>query len=362
MASKTFRFPGIGNTERWTLTSFCVVLGLGFVLGQGPFLTAQVTPQGTQSSGLTPTVAGSLPTPTADATADEYAISSGDVLDVYVYDVPELSHSYTVNQAGTITVPLLTEPVPIAGLTADEAARALEQAFQQSGRLRRPEVAVSLKQSLAGSVAVEGAVRSPSIFPELGRVRLADILVQCGGLADDAGDVTISRGPLAMRALARDGGQPTPTLTLAVKKIMDVTDPASATAVWPGDRVVVDRQLADVYYVMGEVGRPGGYTLQRGHEELTVLRAIALAGNQGPTAKTSKVFIIRKDPSAPRGRDEITLDLKKIIKGNAPDPKLQADDILFVPGSAGKKALRTIESAPGLIVAGAGGTAIAAAH
>jgi polysaccharide export outer membrane protein len=304
--------------------------------------------------------AQSLP-PSAVPVSDQYLINPNDVLDVYFYDVPELSHAYTVSPSGAITVPLLPQPIQAAGLTPDQVARAMEEAFRQSGRLRRPEIAISLsKTSFTSSVAVEGAVKNPLILPEIGRTRLVDILTQCGGLTDDAGtNVTITRGPLALRNLAMmEGGVATPTLTVEVKKVMDVSDPASMIAVWPGDRVSVGRERPDVYYVLGEVKSPGGYTLKRGHEELTVLRALALAGDATSVAKKSQAMIIRKDPKGPQGRDEIKLDLKRIVLGKSPDPKLQADDILFVPGSNGKKALHSLTNVPAAIAGEAGAAAI----
>jgi len=303
--------------------------------------------------------------PALTATAppsDEYLINPGDVLDVYVYDVPELSHAYTVSPSGFVSVPLLPAPVRATGLSPDQFARAMEEAFRQSGRLARPEIAVSFaKRSIASSVAVEGAVKNPMLLSELGRTRLIDILTQCGGLADDAGtNLTITRGPLALRDLAAEGGVATPTLTIELKKVMDVSDPDSTIAVWPGDRVSVERERLDVYYVLGEVKSPGGYSLKRGHEDLTVLRALALAGDATGVAKKSKAMIIRKDPKGPQGREEINIDLKRILLGKSPDPKLQADDILFVPGSGGKKALRTLEGVPAVVVGGAGEAAIIA--
>jgi polysaccharide export outer membrane protein len=284
-------------------------------------------------------------------------ICPNDILDVYIYDVPELSHAYTVSPSGLVTVLLLPTPVQAAGLTPDQFARALEETFRQSGRLRRPEIAVSLKQSQTLSVTVDGAVRSPLILSEIGRIKLVDVLIQCGGLTDDAGTaVTITRGPLALRYLAAEGGLAAPTLTLELKKVMDGSDPASMTAVWPGDRVSVKR--AGVYYVLGEVRTPGGYTVKSGHDDLTVLRALAVAGDVTSVARTSKAMIIRKDPKAPQGREEIDLDLKKILTGQSPDPQLQADDILFIPGSGGKKALHTLESVPAALVSMAAASAI----
>jgi polysaccharide export outer membrane protein len=337
-----------------------MIFALGFiVINQQAILKAQETGQG-PAAGLTAHAqAAPSATPIAGPPSDEYLINPGDVLDVYVYDVPELSHTYTVSPSGAVTVPLLPTHLQAAGLTPDQFARAMEEALRQSGRLRRPEIAVSLKQSLASSVAVQGAVKNPLILPEIGRTTLVDIFTQCGGLADDAGTtVTITRGPLALRDLAAEGGVAAPTLTIELKKAMDVSDPASTIAVWPGDRVSVERERPDVYYVLGEVKSPGGYSLKRGHEDLTVLRALALAGDATGVAKRSKAMIIRKDPKGPQGREEIDLDLKNILLGKSPDPKLQADDILFVPGSGGKKALRTLEGVPAMVVGGAGEAAI----
>jgi polysaccharide export outer membrane protein len=310
-------------------------------------------------SQASPSAPAQPPLQSAVPASDQYSINPNDVIDVYVYDVPELSHTYTVSPSGLITVPLLPTPVQAAGLTPDQLARSLEDAFRESGRLRRPEIAVSVKPSPAVSVAVEGAVRNPVLLPTLGRTRLVDVITQCGGLTDDAGTtVTITRGPLALRNLAAEGGVATPTLNMDLKKVMDVSDPASMIAVWPGDRILVERAHPDVYYVLGEVKTPGGYTLRKGHEELTVLRALALAGDATSVAKRSQAMIIRKDTTGPQGRQEIKLDLKRILMGKAPDTMLQADDILFVPGSNGKKALHTIENAPGMIVGEAGAAAV----
>jgi polysaccharide biosynthesis/export protein len=339
---------------------FFLVCPLAFIVfSQQSILKAQEPAHGVNQGPAAPALQTPLAAPSAAPAYYEYLINPGDVLDVYVYDVPELSHTYTVSPSGVVTMPLLPSPVRAAGLAPDQFARAMEEAFRQSGRLNRPEIAVSVKQSLASSVAVEGAVKNPLILPEIGRIRLVDVLTQCGGLADDAGtNVTITRSPLALRNLVAEGGSATPTLSVELNKVMGVTDPASTIEVWPGDRVSVERERPDVYYVLGEVKSPGGYSLKKGHEELTVLRALALAGDATGVAKKSKAMIIRKDPKGPQGREEIKLDLQRILLGKSPDPKLQADDILFVPGSNGKKALHTIETAPAMIVGEAGASAV----
>jgi len=359
MSNRISRIPEArGTLGRCPSVKIFLSFALGFiVISQHAILKAQDPVQGLKSGPSAP----ALPTPPAAPSpaplSDEYLINPNDVLDVDVYDVPELSHTYTVSPSGAVTVPLLPNPLQAAGLTPDQFARAMEEAFRQSGRLRRPEIAVWVKQPRTLPVIVDGAVRNPLVLPEIGRTRLVDILAQCGGLADGAGtNVTITRGPLALRDLAIEGGLAAPTLTIELKKVMDGSDPASTIAVWPGDRVSVER--AGVYYVLGEVRTPGGYTLKNARDELTVLRAVALAGDVTIVARKRKAMIIRKDPKAPNGREEIKVDLQSILTGRSPDPILQADDILFVPGSGGKKALHTLANAPAAIVQEAAAAAI----
>ena len=90
------------------------------------------------------------------------------------------------------------------------------------------------------------------------------------------------------------------------------------------------------------------------------LPALAGDGIQDLTgvAKKSKAVIIRKDPKSPQGRLEINLDLKSILIGKSPDPILQADDILFVPGSGGKKALKALSGVPAQALGSAGAAAL----
>ena len=338
MRNRKSRIPeGIKSFGRRPKVITSLVFALGYiVISQQTILRAQDPAGGAKAGPSAPVVAAPSVSPSPSPASGGYLICPDDILDVYVYDVPELSRLYTVSPSGVVAVPLLPAPVQAAGLTPDQLARALEEAFRQSGRLRRPEIAVSLKQSRTLAVTVDGAVKAPQIVQEIGRTKLVDILTQCGGINDDAGGtVTITRGPSALHELAMEGGQAIPIQTLELNRVLDGGDPMSTVAVWPGDRVSVER--AGVYYVLGEVKAPGGYTLKNRHDELTVLRALALAGDTTSVAKKSKAMIIRKDPKAPQGREEIKLDLQRILTGRSPDPVLQADDIVFVPGATARR-------------------------
>ena len=292
---------------------------------------------------------------THPAPVSEYLINPEDVLDVYVYDVPELSREYTVNAAGTITVPLLAKPVQAAGMSPEQFARSLEEEFRHAGRLSHPQITVFIKQSRTSVVTVEGAVRSPQAVPVTGRTKLIAVLSQCGGRADDAGStLTVTRGEVALHDLAMEGGSASPKVTVEFKKLTDPNDPTSRFEVWPGDRISVER--AGLFYILGQVARPGGYNLKSTDEQLSVLEALAIAGDTTSIAKTGKAMIIRKNPKAPNGREEIALNLKDILYGQSPDRNLRANDILYVPASGGKRALHGAAT-----VATAVGTAAGAA-
>lgn len=203
---------------------------------------------------------------------------------------------------------------------------------------------------------MDGAVKTPQALSLIARTKLLYVLSQCGGLADDHGiTVTVSRGPLARRDLALEGGPATPTLKIALKKLMDPNDPTSLTDVWPGDSVSVER--AGIFYVLGQINHPGGYNLRTTEEQVTILEALAIAGDVTAVAKNSKAVIMRKDPTAPSGRKEIALNLSDILAGRSPDQVLQNHDILFVPTSGGKRALRTFMGLPASVATTAAGAA-----
>jgi polysaccharide export outer membrane protein len=136
---------------------------------------------------------------------------------------------------------------------------------------------------------------------------------------------------------------------------MDPSDPTSQLDVLPGDQVSVER--AGIFYVLGQIGRPGGYNLRTAQEQVTILEALAIAGDVTVVAKSSKAMIIRKDPTAPSGRKEIALNLNDILAGRSPDQVLRNDDILYVPASGGKRALRTFAGLPASVATGAAGVA-----
>lgn len=295
---------------------------------------------------------------TATATAGrslEYVIAPDDLLDIYIVDVPEFSREYRVSPDGNITLPMLSEPIAAVGLTPDQLSVVIAAKLHSAGLITHASVTVTVKASRVHSVAITGAVGKPQIYPIFGETNLLDVLTQAGGLASDASDTAIvRRGQTAIKVLGIQGNSdgepstsPLTTIKVNLKKLFEGSNLRSNIPIYPGDTVTVLR--AGIVYVVGAVNRAGGYTLAGSWQNMTVLKAIALAGNVTSTAKQKKAVIIRNDPSAPGGHEQIQINLKKILAGGAPDRPLEANDILFVPDSMGMKAFRRgLESALGV--------------
>ena len=273
----------------------------------------------------------------------DYAICPDDLLDIAVFDVPEMSHGYRVRPGGSIALPLLPEPIAAAGLTPDQLAASISDHLRQAGLVSDPRVTVEVRESRLRSIAVTGAVKKPQLYPVFDKTTLLDVLAQAEGLSDDAGGVAlVSRaGPVASRA---------DPILVDLKRLMQTGDPRLNVELRPGDRVTVER--AGVVYVVGAVNRPGGFVLNSEHQPMTVLKALALAENLRDTAIANRSVIIHAQPAGSATRDESPVKLKDILAGRAPDRPLDADEILFVPDSTSQRALRRAAEAAVQITTG----------
>jgi polysaccharide biosynthesis/export protein len=290
----------------------------------------------------------------------EYVIDADDVLDVYVVDVPEFSRNYRVGPDGAITIPLLATPVMAEGLTLNQLSAVISDKLRSAQLVSQPHVIVSVKSSQAHAVAISGAVQTPQIYPIFGPTTLLDVISQAGGLAPDAGSTAIiTRGDTARAAsrLTRDSSSvPVEgSIKVDLQKLIATGDPRRNIAIYPGDKVTI--QQAGVVYVVGAVHRPGGFPLSNGRDKMTVLQAVALGEGLSSTALQKKAMIIRRGEQFLNGREEIPVNLSRILSGQAPDPGLEANDILFIPDSASKRVLQrgaeaAIQIATGVVIWG----------
>jgi len=249
----------------------------------------------------------------------------GDLIELTVYDVPELTTKTRVSSNGDIYCALIG-PTHVAGLTTEEAAELIEKRLSKF--LKDPYVSVFVTEYTTQGASVLGEVSKPGVYPVLGEQHLFDLISASGGLTERAGH-SIS--------VTHRSDPDKPAILPISRNLSD--NPESNIKVYPGDTIVVRK--ADIVYVVGDVGRPSGLLMDA--SGLTVLQAVALAGGTTRTAKLNGARILHKGPA---GMIETPVQLKKILQAKAPDLSLQANDILVVPSSAGKiLAGRTLEAA-----------------
>src|SRR5216683_1070024 len=249
-------------------------------------------------------------------------IGAGDLLEVSLYGMPDFKTDVRVNSGGEISLPMLGT-VAVGGLSIEQAQALIERKLSQKGLFNDPHVTVFEKEYATQGISLLGEVQRPGIYPLLGSRKLYDAISAAGGTTPKAG-----RYVLITRRNDPQHSVRVPLLTGAPESM------ENNVTVEPGDTILVSK--AGVVYVVGDVHQPGGFVIENGND-ITVLKAIALAQGTNPNAALNAVRLIRKTPEGPR---DVPLSLKQILAAKAPDLQLLPDDVVFVPGSAGKSAAK----------------------
>jgi polysaccharide biosynthesis/export protein len=331
----------------------------------------------------------------------DYVIGSGDLLGIQVFDVPELSREVRVSQTGTIAIPLVPVRLHVSGLTETQVELKIAEVLEANGLVSHPDVSVAVKEHKSKPITIVGAVPRPMVYQADRQVTLVEVLAEAGGISNDAGDTVIitrletdqvahseppaiglsdamptpapeaasnsapsapssALPPLASDSLAPEATaraaassssnsapgktsevpDPVPppvanTITVNLNRILETGDTSSNIELQPGDVVTVPH--AGIVYALGAVTRPGGFVVSNDRGQLTTLKLLSLAGGLDHAAKSDRAVIVRRDGNGQQR--QVDVDLKKVLKFEAEDVRLQPSDILYVPKSAAKQAL-----------------------
>jgi polysaccharide biosynthesis/export protein len=288
-----------------------------------------------------PTTQDSATANTESSAPSDYVIGPEDVLQITVFDVPDLNQTVRVANDGTIALPLLGRIVA-SGLTADQLRDRLEKALGKN-LVQHPHVSVFVQQFQARPVSVVGAVEKPGLYQITGPRNLVEMLSLAGGLAKrnsaPAGKTVYVTRPAGFKNLNVVPGMEElapDKIAIDLKALLYTQAKGLNIPVEPRDIIAVSK--ADVIYVAGSgVRKPGGFLLED-RDSVTVVQALAMAEGLAPNAARHKARIIHTQ--ADGARVEIPVDLEKIVNEKAPDPEMSANDILYVPNSAGKAAAK----------------------
>jgi polysaccharide export outer membrane protein len=277
-----------------------------------------------------------------ESSKGEYKLGSGDLVNVDVFDVPQLTRDVRISESGYISLPLLPVRILAKGLTVPQLQEKIGELLQANGLVTNPEVTVNLKEQRSQPITVIGAVKLPQVIQSLRPMSLLEVLSACGGISDEAGSTLIVTRTIPMEGSAKSNSADADplagpqTFTVDLWDLLNSPLPKDNMILTGGDIVTVPR--AGIFYVVGAVTHPGGFILSNDADQMTTLKALALAAGTTSTAKANEAVIVRKDPTTGISK-EIPVDLKKLLQRKGTDTKMQANDILFVPDSAGKRAM-----------------------
>jgi polysaccharide biosynthesis/export protein len=308
--------------------SFALLLAAG--CGRAPQSVALPPPQQTASSAAVEQFNRSLALlaqPQAQqqgSASPDYRLGPEDIVHITLFNVPKEDETVTprevdakVSQEGTLTLSLVGE-VQAAGKTTSDLEQALRERYGKY--IRNPQVGVRVTEFQSQRISVLGAVQKPNVYPLTGPKTLVDLLAMAGGITEKAGSqVHIYRqGPEGRQSLVID------LFALASNRA------AGNTPVQAGD--VINVPQAGMFFVDGAVKKPGSYPLSRPY---TLSQALTVAGGaRAELADFTGITIFRrKDPTT---FDRVAVNLKEVRDGGASDPKIEANDVIYVPISTGK--------------------------
>ena len=262
-------------------------------------------------------------------------IGPNDLLNISVYDAPELTRTVRVGADGLIRLPMLKRQIKADGLMPAQLESAIAEAVTAEQLLVDPFVTVTVAEYNSYPISVAGAVKQPLTFQANNPVTLLEAITRAGGLSPEAGpEILVSRPKIAT-----DSGGPSLVQRIPVRGLIDAADPALNIRLTGGEEVRVPE--VGKIFVVGNVHRPGVFPIQ-GNSDATVLKVLAAAEGLMPYANND-AYIYRREGSS-GSKNEISIPLRKIMQRKAPDVPLMADDVLYVPDATGRRAtLATLE-------------------
>jgi polysaccharide export outer membrane protein len=243
-------------------------------------------------------------------------VGPGDLLDLTVFDVPELVLKVRVDINGCVSLAFLGD-VKLAGMTVGNAQRLIARELVARQLVKDPQVSIFIEEFATQGITVYGEVNTPGIYPLMGPHHLYDVISAAGGLTLKSG-----RTVTVLHAGQRDNPE---VIDLASESAHKSPLEHANVPVYPGDTIIVSK--AGMVYVLGEVNKPGAF-LMEDNTSISVLKATAMAGGTTRLASLKGSMILRKSLA---GTSQTRIPLDKIYHGKASDLQLHAEDIVFIP-------------------------------
>ncbi|MFL6448765.1 MAG: polysaccharide biosynthesis/export family protein [Bryobacteraceae bacterium] len=251
-------------------------------------------------------------------------IGADDLLAISVRDCPELSKSFRVSNNGTLTLPLLDQPLQAAGTTANSLSELIATELSRGDVLVAPIVSVQVAEYRSRFVTVAGAVKHPGRIQLTGQTTVLDALAAAEGTLPEA-------GPRLILKWTQQSGN-TQTQSILLKQLLEKSDSTSNPVLTGGEEIRIPE--AEKVYVAGNVKRPGAYPVHDG-DSSSILKVLAEC--EGTLPYSASTAYIYRLSHAGQPRTEIPIELGKLLARKSPDVSLLGTDILYVPDHRGKR-------------------------
>jgi polysaccharide export outer membrane protein len=210
----------------------------------------------------------------------EYQLGPGDTIRVLVFQNADLTLETRVSENGTISFPLIGI-VRIGGMTIARAEQTIASALRTGGFIKQPQVNILLLVSRGNQVSVLGLVNRPGRYPlETFSTRFSEMLANAGGVAPAGADVVILTGTREGKPFRKE---------IDIAGMLLNNNLQDDIVVAGGDVIYVHR--APMFYIYGEVQRPGSYRVERG---MTVRQALAQGGGLTPRGTERGLSVQRR--------------------------------------------------------------------
>ena len=256
--------------------------------------------------------------PRAGSSADGYRLGPRDLVQVTVFEVPELNVERRVTDNGMINLPLIGD-ITAGGLTPDELGERLK-ALLESKYVQRASTNVEIREYRSRPISVIGAVKQPGSLAFSGRWTLLEAITAAGGLAETHGNQIF--------VLRRADNGLSDQVTIDVNDLLVRADPRANIPIYANDLINVVPVVPVTVYCLGEVGKPGALAF-KSTDRITLLAAIAQAG--GMSDRASNKILIKRAGATTGG--EVLIDYKRVLAGKDPDPELHEGDVVVVKES-----------------------------
>jgi polysaccharide export outer membrane protein len=288
-----------------------------------------------------------IPCPESAASDDAvYRLGVGDVVKVSILagGQEQVAKEMVVGDTGDVTVPFIGKLLA-AGLTINELEKKIVHPLARDFFVN-PQVHLQIKEYRSLQFFISGAVKDPGVFSLDFMPTIMDLIAKAGGVTLERGNLAyVLRGMKDPVRMARDKileglDAEVPTQSIAgtkpiivdLQRLLDEGDMTENIRLATGDTVYIPPgtkldQAATKIYVQGKVKKPGVFDYQPG---MTALAACIMAGGFDTFAAPNRARIIRQSDGK---RIVLTINLKKVQTGDAPDLPLQPGDRIHIPES-----------------------------